>query len=125
MDISLDDIEFFYECYANTYYVRGQKPYLTQAFFLQLVQQMPQCLMLVKAYQSGKSVAAALFKDDKTLYGRYWGAVEHINCLHFEVCYYQGIEYAIKHQLAFFDPARKVITTPVVLHLFILIRHTG
>lgn len=105
VDISIDDIEFFYECYANTYYVRGQKPYLTQAFFLQLVQQMPQCLMLVKAYQSEKSVAAALFfKDDKTLYGRYWGAVEHINCLHFEVCYYQGIEYAIKHQLAFFDP---------------------
>lgn len=105
IDISVDDIEFFYECYANTYYVRGQKPYLTQAFFLQLVQQMPQHLMLIKAYQQEKPIASALFfKDGQTLYGRYWGAVEHLNCLHFEVCYYQGIEYAIKQQLAFFDP---------------------
>ncbi len=104
-EICLEDIEFFYECYANTYYVRGQKPYLTQAFFWQLVQQMPQHLMLINAYHQDKPVAAALFfKDKHTLYGRYWGAVEHINCLHFEVCYYQGIEYAIKHQLAFFDP---------------------
>ncbi len=104
-NITQADIEFFYQCYANTYYVRGQRPYLNEAFFWQLVQSMPQHLLLVKASQNNKSVAAALFfKDKHTLYGRYWGALEQINCLHFEVCYYQGIEYAINQQLQFFDP---------------------
>lgn len=103
--ITFEEISFFYQCYANTYYVRGQRPYLTRDFFWQLVQTMPQQLLLVKASREQQGIAAALFfKDDQTLYGRYWGAVESVDCLHFEVCYYQGIEYAITQQLQFFDP---------------------
>ena len=105
VDITQEDIEFFYQCYANTYHERGQRPYLSQAFFLQLVESMPNHLMLIKASQHQQPVAAALFfKDEHTLYGRYWGALKQVNCLHFEVCYYQGIDYAIAQKLAFFDP---------------------
>ena len=104
-DISDEDISFFYQCYANTYYVRGQRPYLSREFFGQLIKQMPQQILLIKASHDEQGIAAALFfKDEQTLYGRYWGAVEQVDCLHFEVCYYQGIEYAITQQLQFFDP---------------------
>lgn len=104
-DISAQDWEIFYQCYVNTYYVRGQKPYLPLAFFLELAAAMPQCLMLMLAYQGEQAVAAALFfKDAETLYGRYWGELQHIDLLHFELCYYQGIEYAIRHHLQYFDP---------------------
>jgi predicted N-acyltransferase len=98
-------VAVFYQCYANTYYERGQQPYLNIEFFKQLGRSIPENLMLIVAEQRDEPVAAALFfKDDKTLYGRYWGAVRAIDCLHFEVCYYQGIEYAITQQLQFFDP---------------------
>lgn len=104
-EISETNIDFFYQCYANTYYIRGQRPYLTRDFFWQLVQTMPQHLLILKASRGQQDIAAALFfKDEQTLYGRYWGALEAIDCLHFEVCYYQGIEYAIEWQLKFFDP---------------------
>lgn len=104
-DICDEDISFFYQCYANTYYVRGQRPYLSREFFGQLIKQMPQQILLIKASRDEQGIAAALFfKDEQTLYGRYWGAVEQVDCLHFEVCYYQGIEYAITQQLQFFDP---------------------
>lgn len=117
--ISSADIDFFYQCYANTYYVRGQRPYLTRAFFAQLVQSMPQHLLLIKASRQlatdsmdsnsadsvHQDIAGALFfKDQHTLYGRYWGAIEAVDCLHFEVCYYQGIDYAITNKLCYFDP---------------------
>ncbi|RYZ96971.1 MAG: GNAT family N-acetyltransferase [Moraxellaceae bacterium] len=103
--ISPSDVDFFYQCYANTYDVRGQRPYLTRAFFAQLVASIPQHLLLIKASRGAQDVAAALFfKDQQTLYGRYWGAIEAVDCLHFEVCYYQGIDYAITNKLCYFDP---------------------
>ncbi len=100
------DWQFFYRCYQNTYHVRGQKPYLSQAFFKQLGASMPDALALVIAQDADQnSIASALFfKDEHTLYGRYWGAICDVDCLHFEVCYYQGIEYAIQHELRWFDP---------------------
>ena len=104
-DISTQDWQLFYQCYVNTYYVRGQKPYLPLAFFLEIAASMPQHLLLMLAYQAQQPVAAALFfKDSDTLYGRYWGELQHIDLLHFELCYYQGIEYAIRHGLRYFDP---------------------
>ena len=103
--ISAQEWQLFYQCYVNTYHVRGQRPYLPLAFFLDIAASMPQHLVLMMAYQAGQSVAAALFfKDSNTLYGRYWGALQHIDLLHFELCYYQGIEYAIRHGLQYFDP---------------------
>lgn len=104
-DITAQEIEFFYTCYTNTYAIRGQKPYLNQQFFSQLIATMPEQVLLIVAEYEQQPIAAALFfKDQDTLYGRYWGSVAAVDCLHFEVCYYQGIEYAILHQLKSFDP---------------------
>lgn len=97
--------DFFYDCYARTYALRGQRPYLSPAFFRRIGQTMPENLALVLAEQNGEPVAAALFfQDSNTLYGRYWGAQADIPCLHFEVCYYQGIDYCLQRGLRHFDP---------------------
>ena len=105
-EICQNDWQFFYQCYQNTYHIRGQKPYLTLEFFTQLGATMPDSLALVIAQDADQNpIAAALFfKDEQTLYGRYWGAIRDVDSLHFEVCYYQGIEYAIRHHLHWFDP---------------------
>lgn len=104
-EISLQDWQIFYQCYVNTYHVRGQKPYLPLVFFVDIAETISQHLVLMLAYQAEQPVAAALFfKDADTLYGRYWGELMHIDLLHFELCYYQGIEYAIRHGLQYFDP---------------------
>jgi predicted N-acyltransferase len=105
-EISDAEWQFFYLCYQNTYHIRGQKPYLSLEFFTQLGAKMPDALALVIAQDANqKPIASALFfKDEHTLYGRYWGAVRDVDSLHFEVCYYQGIEYAIQHRLRWFDP---------------------
>lgn len=108
--ISEADWKTFYHCYAMTYAVRGQQPYLSQAFFMQLAQRMPQHLALAQAVdEQGDVVACSLFfYDDRsevsTLYGRYWGALADVNFLHFELCYYQGISVAIALGLQYFDP---------------------
>ena len=66
---------------------------------------MPGQLMLVVARRAGEVVAASLFMYDQScLYGRYWGALEDISCLHFETCFYQGIEFCIDNGLQKFDP---------------------
>jgi hypothetical protein len=89
-----------------TYRVRGQTPYLSLGFFQQLGHTMPDALALVQAIDAQEQgVASALFfQDEQTLYGRYWGALAEVDCLHFEVCYYQGIEYALRRGLRYFDP---------------------
>ncbi|WP_410209224.1 GNAT family N-acetyltransferase [Aquirhabdus sp.] len=104
--ISEEDWFFFYRCYQNTYHIRGQKPYLRLDFFKQLGTTMPDSLALNIAYDRDQApIAAALFfKDEQTLYGRYWGTIRDVDSLHFEVCYYQGIEYAICNHLRWFDP---------------------
>lgn len=103
------NIENFYHCYQLTYAKRNRRGYLTLAFFKQLLNTMPEQLMLVQAQlpanQGSHIVANALyFKDSNNLYGRYWGCLEEYDSLHFECCYYQGIEFCIKNQLAHFDP---------------------
>ncbi|MEH6579090.1 MAG: GNAT family N-acetyltransferase [Amphritea sp.] len=95
----------FYQFYQMTYLKRGRKGYLTQEFFQLLIRNMPQQLVLCIAYANQQPVAAALsLKSSKTLYGRYWGCLDEFDSLHFETCYYQGIEYCIKHGLERFDP---------------------
>lgn len=94
----------FYNFYCMTYFKRGRKPYLTYAFFEQLQATMPENLLLIMALKEDKPVAAALsLKDAHTLYGRYWGCIDEYDSLHFETCYYQGIEYCIEHQISRFD----------------------
>ncbi len=95
----------FYRCYSSTYYLRGQTPYLTEAFFMAMAQVRSAQIMMVQAFQDDEMIAGALcFHDQSTLYGRHWGALREVDCLHFEACFYQGIEYCIEHGLQRFDP---------------------
>jgi predicted N-acyltransferase len=103
-DISAEHWQHFYRFYQNTYLVRGRSAYLNLPFFLELGRLMPQQLLLVMAKKSSRYLAGALFfKDKSTLYGRYWGCDEEWQFLHFETCYYQGLDYCITHQLKSFD----------------------
>jgi len=97
--------DFFYSCYANTYAMRGNPPYLTPDFFKQIAQSMPQACLMVIAYDGQRPLASALswldlVNGQRRLYGRYWGCLEHVDCLHFEVAYYSAIEWAIDHQIS-------------------------
>lgn len=104
------DWEMFYALYRNTYLKRsGHNGYLSADFFQQLGATMSDNLVLINALQpteneSGRVIAAALFlRDSTTLYGRYWGCFEEYQFLHFETCYYQGIDFAIANHLNRFD----------------------
>jgi len=99
-----EDIEFFYSCYCNTYILHNSSPYLTKEFFYQLNNDMPNSIVLMIAEQGGKRLATALnIISEQTLYGRYWGALEYIPGLHFELCYYAGQEFCIQNQLKYFE----------------------
>ena len=109
--ITKADWQAFYHCYVMTYAVRGQQPYLSAEFFASLADSMPEHIMLAQALDSnGEIIASSLFLYDDarnekaTLYGRYWGALGDYDSLHFELCYYQGIEFAIEQGLTYFDP---------------------
>ena len=103
-DITTAQWQVFYEFYALTYFKRGTQAYLTPAFFQQLAVNMPEQILLILARKGDKYVGAALsFVGDDTLYGRYWGCYEEYNALHFEACYYQGLDYCIEHGLKRFD----------------------
>ena len=110
-EITESDWKTFYHCYVMTYAIRGQQPYLTMDFFEALAKKMPEHLFLAQAFDaSGEIIASSLFLYDTpdskmaTLYGRYWGALGEYDSLHFELCYYQGIEFAIEQGLSYFDP---------------------
>lgn len=104
--ITAQDMDFFYQCYCQTYLKRsGHNGYLTEEFFKMLLTNMPESLLLVIASDSNGPVASALYLfDDKQLNGRYWGALKDIDSLHFECCYYQGIEFCIENKLKTFNP---------------------
>lgn len=105
-DITADDIDFFYQCYRQTYLkLSGHTGYLSQSFFHQLQQRLSDNLLLVIGECQGQPRACALFMfSAHTLYGRYWGTLEEEEFLHFETCYYQGIEFAIQRGLSLFNP---------------------
>jgi predicted N-acyltransferase len=96
--------EFFNRCYRGTYAAHRSTPYLNLDFFLRLGASLPDHVTLVLAEREDKPVAASLLlRDEQTLYGRYWGSVEHIPLLHFECCYYQAIEYSIFKKIKIFE----------------------
>jgi uncharacterized protein len=96
--------EFFYRCYRMTYAAHGSRPYLNLPFFLQFGKTLGEHAVMVLAERAGTPVAASLLvRGGDALFGRYWGAVEHIPLVHFECCYYQAIEYAIAHGLRSFE----------------------
>lgn len=101
-EIGEEDVLFFYRCYANTYRAHHSTPYLNQLFFQKWVKAMPDVLHLIIAQRDDQPIASALLVldlDHQKAYGRYWGALEHHPCLHFETAFYQAIEYCIKEKI--------------------------
>lgn len=130
--LSEADWDFVYHCYANTYHVRGQAPYLTRDFFSLLAERMPEMLRVVFARQHGRPLAMAFsLVDGDTFYGRYWGCLAEFDRLHFETCFYQGMELAIAEGLARFDAGaqgeHKLIRgfEPVITRSWHYLRHPG
>lgn len=124
--------ERIYACYANTYWVRGQQPYLTPAFFAQIFVTLARSVQVLCVERDGELVAMALYiAGSDTLYGRYWGALADVPLLHFEACLYQGIERAIAGGYAVFDAGaqgeHKLIRgfEPVLTSSWHLLRHGG
>ncbi|MDR3369424.1 GNAT family N-acetyltransferase [Rhodoferax sp.] len=114
--ITPNDWDFFYRCYERTYFEHGNPPYFNRAFFGRMAADMPEDWVLFIAEQNGQPIAASLLainasnirargldlefrpKDiEHVAYGRYWGALERVDCLHFEACYYQPLAWCIEH----------------------------
>jgi uncharacterized protein len=94
-----------YEFYAETFHRHGHEPYLNLDFFKRVSAAMPNELMLKVARVGTEPIAVAIFfVGSEALYGRYWGAGGNFHSLHFEACYYQGIEYCIEKKLQRFEP---------------------
>ena len=99
-DITAADWAFFDRCYQSTYLAHHSTPYLNEGFFRALGQTMPEHCVLVIAQRDGQRIASSLLLiDDQRVYGRYWGALDYVPCLHFELAYYQSIELAIERKL--------------------------
>ncbi len=124
-DIGTADWDFFYRCYERTYLEHGNSPYLSRAFFTRMQTDMPEHWLLFVAMQNGQAIASSLIAlevrstrptTQNTLeqavggidkpqigYGRYWGALKRVDCLHFEACYYQPLQWCIAHGFARFE----------------------
>jgi predicted N-acyltransferase len=131
-DISGADWDFFYRCYERTYLEHGNAPYLSRDFFRRMQGSMPENWLLFVAEHEGTAIATSLIAvsarpdcanssfdaenppsgprspEDRpfpsmTAYGRYWGALARVDCLHFEACYYQPIEWCIAHGFQSFE----------------------
>ena len=90
--------DFFYSCYTLTYRAHRSTPYLTRDFFAEIARKMPAHWLMVVARRGEARLAASLIALDpaaRVAYGRYWGAVEHVPCLHFDACYYQPLAWCI------------------------------
>jgi predicted N-acyltransferase len=102
--LSESDWRFFKRCYDQTYSAHYSTPYLNLDFFLRIGATMPENILLVIAEREGLPIASSLLiYDQTTLYGRYWGAVEHHACLHFETAYYQPLEFCIAEGIKAFE----------------------
>jgi predicted N-acyltransferase len=105
-DIKPEQWQFFHRCYQTTYAKRsGHGGYLTETFFTETCPELGDTPVMVIAEKDQQPVAASLFfEGETTLYGRYWGCLAEFEFLHFEACYYRGIEYCIESGLSRFDP---------------------
>lgn len=103
-DLSASQLDDFYLFYHATYMKRGQHGYLNRHFFELLLESMADNLLFIFAQKNRQNIAVAFFlKGNDTLFGRNWGCLEEYKHLHFETCYYQGIDYCIREKLAHFD----------------------
>ena len=106
--ITKQDWDFFYSCYERTYLEHGNQPYLTPAFFEAMATHMAEHWLLFVAERNGHPIAASLVAIDSDgtaprAYGRYWGALERVDCLHFEACYYQPLQWCIAQHYGSFE----------------------
>lgn len=104
IDASLWD--FFHHCYTHTYRAHRATPYLTRAFFTELAQTLGAHWLMVVAWRGGRRIASALIALDparRIAYGRYWGALESVPCLHFDACYYQPLAWCIARRYQRFE----------------------
>ncbi|MGH8131209.1 MAG: GNAT family N-acetyltransferase [Steroidobacteraceae bacterium] len=98
-------IDTVYRLHAMTFARYGHAPYLNRDFFARLARAMPESLVVELAARRNEPIACAVsLRGGDTLYGRYWGASGEYHSLHFELCYYRGIEYCIRERLARFEP---------------------
>jgi len=114
--ISEADWAFFYACYERTYLEHGNAPYLSPDFFMRMRLTMPENWLLFIAERNGRPIASSLIAlgssrgdepgataNEQVAYGRYWGALERVDCLHFEACYYQPLQWCIDHAYQRFE----------------------
>ncbi len=100
-DISAQDWAFFYQCYERTYLEHGNRPYLKPEFFADMARHLPDNWLLFTAQRDGRDIACSLIGlhdepgQPRVAYGRYWGALERVDCLHFEACYYQPLNWCL------------------------------
>ena len=104
IDATDADWRLFHRCYEHTYAAHHSTPYLNLDFFLRIGAAMPHNIMLVIAERDGAPVASSMvIHSADTLFGRYWGELEHVPCLHFETAYYQPLEFCIEQGIAVFE----------------------
>ncbi len=101
-EITTQDWDFFYRCYERTYLEHGNPPYLSRAFFASLAASQPGHWLLFIAERGGRPIASSLIavsdaEGNRVAWGRYWGALEPVDCLHFEACYYAPLQWCIEH----------------------------
>jgi predicted N-acyltransferase len=100
-DLTEEIWDAFFQFYMETGSRKWGRPYLTRPFYSLVGQSMREHIVLIMAKRAGRWIAGAInFIGSHSLFGRHWGAIEHHPFLHFELCYYQAIEYAIVHKLA-------------------------
>ena len=98
------DWRLFNRCYRHTYAAHRSTPYLNLDFFQRIGRDMPENILLIIAERDGQPIAASLvIHTDQVLYGRYWGELEHVPCLHFEAAYYQPLEFCIEQGIGVFE----------------------
>jgi predicted N-acyltransferase len=103
-DISRADWDFFYRCYQRTYREHGNPPYLTRDFFRRIEADMAGNWLLFVGERDGRPIACSLIAlGGDAAFGRYWGAVERVDCLHFEACYYQPLAWCCEHGFSRFE----------------------
>jgi uncharacterized protein len=103
-EIAAADWDFFYRCYERTYREHGNAPYLTRDFFRRMARDLPDAWLLFVAERENRPIASSLIAlGGEVAYGRYWGALERVDCLHFEACYYQPLAWCIRHGMQRFE----------------------
>ena len=108
-EISKQNWNFFYNCYERTYLEHGNAPYLSRSFFQSMQDHMADNWVMFIAERASQPIACSLIAihalgtDHAVAYGRYWGALERVDCLHFEACYYQPLSWCIDNQVSCFE----------------------